>query len=116
MGGRAGDPLDQFEHGDDIAAVNRTGPVVPLQVDRRTEQRRPSAPVAAFDHFAAMGHAVEERAPSFDAEAYLRAWIAIWVAGADVFVDAIEATTGRRATPDDADVILRPFVMSFRIK
>jgi amidase len=53
-----------------------------------------------------MGHAVEEAAPAFDAEAYLRAWIAIWVSGADVLVDAIEAATGRKATPENLEPIV----------
>ncbi len=53
-----------------------------------------------------MGHSVEERVPALDYEAYLRAFIAIWIAGAGGQVAGIEAMTGRKAGPDNLEPIV----------
>ncbi|MFI5319803.1 MAG: amidase [Myxococcota bacterium] len=53
-----------------------------------------------------MGHSVEERTPQLDYEAYLRAFITIWVAGAGGQVAGIEAGTGRKAGPDNLEPIV----------
>jgi amidase len=53
-----------------------------------------------------MGHSVEERTPRLDFEAYLRAFITIWIAGAGGQVAGIEAATGRKAGPDNLEPIV----------
>jgi amidase len=53
-----------------------------------------------------MGHVVEERAPRLDNEAFLRAFITIWIAGAGGQVAGIEAATGRKAGPDNLEPIV----------
>jgi amidase len=53
-----------------------------------------------------MGHGVEERAPTLDYAAYVRAFVAIWIAGAGGQVAGIEAATGRKAGPDNLEPIV----------
>jgi amidase len=53
-----------------------------------------------------MGHIVEERAPALDYDAYLRAFIQIWVVSAGARVAGIEAATGRKAGPDNLEPIV----------
>lgn len=53
-----------------------------------------------------MGHSVEERAPRLDYEAFLRAFVTLWVAGAGGQVAGIEAATGRKAGPDNLEPIV----------
>jgi len=53
-----------------------------------------------------MGHIVEERAPRLDNEAFLRAFITLWVASAGGHVAGIEAATGRKARPDNLEPIV----------
>lgn len=53
-----------------------------------------------------MGHHVEERAPTIDYAGYLRAFIAIWIAGAGGQVAGIEAMTGRKGGPENLEPIV----------
>jgi len=53
-----------------------------------------------------MGHQVELCAPQIDYDAYLRAFITIWIAGAGGQVAGIEATTGRKGGPDNLEPIV----------
>jgi len=53
-----------------------------------------------------MGHHVELRAPAIDNDAYLKAFITIWIAGAGGQVAGIEATTGRKGGPDNLEPIV----------
>jgi amidase len=53
-----------------------------------------------------LGHTVEERAPQLDYDAYLRAFITLWIAGAGGQVAGIEAETGRKAGPDNLEPIV----------
>ncbi len=53
-----------------------------------------------------LGHHVEERTPQLDFEAYIRAFVAIWIAGAGGQVAGIEAMTGRKAGPDNLEPIV----------
>lgn len=72
---------------------------------------RPTAEIAAETKRVAkllesLGHVVEERAPQLDFEAYLSAFVTLWIAGAGGQVAGIEAATGRKAGPD----VLEPIV------
>jgi amidase len=53
-----------------------------------------------------LGHAVEERSPELDFEAYRRAFITIWIANAGGQVAALEAATGRTAGPENLEPIV----------
>ena len=53
-----------------------------------------------------MGHRVEERAPAIDYAGYLRAFVAIWIAGAGGQIAGIEAMTGRKGGPDNLEPIV----------
>jgi amidase len=53
-----------------------------------------------------LGHHVEERAPAIDYDAYLRAFITLWIGGAGAQVAGIEAATGRKAGPDNLEPIV----------
>ena len=53
-----------------------------------------------------MGHIVEERTPQLDYDAFVRAFITIWIAGAGGQVAGIEAATSRVAGPDNLEPIV----------
>jgi amidase len=53
-----------------------------------------------------LGHHVEERTPALDYEAYLRAFITLWIGGAGAQVAGIEAATGRKGGPDTLEPIV----------
>jgi amidase len=53
-----------------------------------------------------MGHQVELRTPQIDYDAYLRAFITIWIVGAGGQVAGIEAATGRKGGPDNLEPIV----------
>ncbi len=53
-----------------------------------------------------LGHVVEERTPALDYAAYLRAFVAIWIASAGGQVAGIEAETGRKAGPENLEPIV----------
>jgi amidase len=53
-----------------------------------------------------LGHHVELRAPQIDYDAYLRAFITIWIAGAGGQVAGVEATTGRKGGAENLEPIV----------
>jgi Asp-tRNA(Asn)/Glu-tRNA(Gln) amidotransferase A subunit family amidase len=55
---------------------------------------------------ASLGHEVEERAPALDYDAYLRAFVVLWIVGAGGEVAGLEAETGRQAGPDTLEPIV----------